>query len=159
MPSKGRGSLKSKAASHDLFSVLKGDHRKVQKLFQQILKSHRRSDDTFAEIQEALRKHMEAEEKYFYPALEREQKARGSILEAYEEHETGKELIKKMAEKGDDERWLARVKVLSDIIDHHVEEEEGMVFRQAKRLLGREQTREIAEKILQSEGDGGESEE
>ena len=97
---------------------------------------------------DALRPHMEVEEKYLYPAIKKGDDPKGEnaflINEAFEEHKWAKMLaaeIRKMDE--DDEMWLPKVDVLSDMIDHHVEEEEGDVFKAAKKVLGKDKEEEM----------------
>ncbi len=48
-----------------------------------------------------------------------------------------------------DEMWLPKVKVLSDMIDHHIKEEEGEVFKAAKKVLSKEKEEEILGQYLQ----------
>jgi hemerythrin-like domain-containing protein len=45
--------------------------------------------------------------------------------------------------------WIPKVKVLSDMIDHHIEEEEGEVFKAAKKVLSKDQEEEILSKFEQ----------
>lgn len=136
-----------------VFEILKEDHKNVKGLFEQILKERERDEETFTEINRELQVHMTAEERHLYPVLENEEQTRDMILESYEEHNLGKELIEKLnSDSFDDERWLAKIKVLSDVIDHHIEEEEGLMFPKAKKLINKEDEQRILESVLQEKG-------
>ena len=134
-------------SSDSVYTVLKNDHRNVQKLFQQILRDNRRSDETFARAQNALDAHMRAEERYFYPILERDSKGRPALLAAREEHEAAKTVLGKVGQSDDDQLWLARVKVLSDLIDHHIDQEESRLFGEAKRLISKQQSMDLGRTV------------
>lgn len=145
---------KKKRMSSGVFDVLKQDHRNVQHLFGRILKEHKRSDETFNEIKQELRVHMAAEEKFLYPVLENNEKVKDMILESYEEHSVGKEMMEKLEhDSKDDAHWLAKVKVLNDVIEHHIGEEEGMMFPKAKNILSKQQSEEITGLIQQEKSE------
>lgn len=132
----------------DAFQLLKHDHDEVKGLFKQIMDEHAVSTEVYSEISDELRVHMHSEEEYLYPLLENEEKVRDMVLEAYEEHAVAKELMKKLdRESLDEDHWLASIKVLNDIVEHHIEEEEKELFKKAKPILGKDQMREIADKI------------
>jgi hypothetical protein len=162
--SKGRGSAtkqtrgmsKPAAMSGQLFDLLKEDHDKVKDLFEQIEDSE---DDTesreelFSQIKGDLEIHMEGEESYLYPALEEHDDTREMALEAYEEHHVAKTVLIEVEELDqEDERWKAKMKVLKELIEHHIEEEEGELFKLAKKVLAKEEIQEISANIEQLKG-------
>lgn len=110
----------------DAIALLKADHRKVEDLFKQFCKASgtQRKWPLAEQICNELKIHAELEEKIFYPAFE------GKIdedlyREAYVEHDGAKVLINDiMASRGEDEFFEAKVTVLCEEIQHHVEEEE-----------------------------------
>jgi hemerythrin superfamily protein len=117
--------------------LLTEDHRNVQKMFR---KAERLESDD-AQLQEivqtacaALTQHAELEEALFYPAL-RESGADEDLLdEAEVEHDVAKQLIAELeGMSAGDERYKAMFKVLGEYVNHHVEEEEGQIFRAARR--------------------------
>jgi len=65
--------------------------------------------------------------------------------DAYEEHDVGKQIINDidMSDKSEEDRMLAKIKVLSENIDMHVKEEEDELFKKAKKVLSHEDEREI----------------
>jgi hemerythrin-like domain-containing protein len=135
-----------------LFKMLKEDHEKVKELFSQIEEDGDMEmedrEEVFSRIKDELSIHMEGEEKFFYPVLEENGEAREKVLESYEEHHVAKTVLGEFGRMSpDDEHWMAKVKVLKEIVDHHVEEEEKEVFKLAKKMLDKEQTQEIARQI------------
>ncbi|MDB5707477.1 MAG: hemerythrin [Sphingomonas bacterium] len=122
----------------DAIALLKADHRKVEELFGQYegATGDGRKQKIAMQICLELTVHAQIEEEIFYPACEG--KIEEDLLkEAYVEHDGAKVLIAEIEAGGpDDEYYDAKVKVLSEQIEHHVEEEEkrmeGM-FSQARK--------------------------
>lgn len=122
----------------DAVALLKADHRKVEDLFAKFeaAKGDGRKQALAEEICMELTVHTKIEEDIFYPACEG--KVEEDLLkEAYVEHDGAKVLIAEIEAGGpDDEFYDAKVKVLSEMIEHHVEEEEKRVegmFSQARK--------------------------
>jgi len=122
----------------DAIALLKADHRTVEDLFEQF--ENASGDGRKRKIAEQicleLTVHAQIEEEIFYPACEG--KVEEDLLkEAYVEHDGAKVLIAEIEAGGpDDEFYDAKVKVLSEQIEHHVEEEEKRmegVFSQARK--------------------------
>ena len=115
----------------DAIALLKADHRTVEELFEKFEKAtgDGRKKSIAEEICLDLSVHAQIEEEIFYPACEG--KVEEDLLkESYVEHDGAKVLIAEIIAGGpDDEFYDAKVKVLSEEIEHHVEEEE-------KRLEG-----------------------
>jgi hemerythrin superfamily protein len=133
-----------------IYDLLKLEHKDVKKLFKQILDAERYQENIYSQIKMALTLHMEGEEKLFYPKLENNQESRLLTLEAYEEHDVAKKVINDIDMTGasDKDTRLAKVKVLSEAINHHIEEEERDLFKNAKKVLSSEQEREIARQFM-----------
>lgn len=122
----------------DAIALLKSDHRKVEDLFAKFeaAKGDGRKKLIAERICMELAVHTQIEEDIFYPACEG--KVEEDLLkEAYVEHDGAKVLIAEIEAGGpDDEFYDAKVKVLSEQIEHHVKEEEQRVegmFAQAKK--------------------------
>jgi hypothetical protein len=122
----------------DAIALLKQDHRTVEGLFEKFEKAS--GTETKRKLAEEicleLSVHAEIEEAIFYPACEG--KVDEDLLkEAYVEHDGAKVLIAEIMNGGpDDEYYDAKVKVLSEEIEHHVEEEEKRLeglFAQARK--------------------------
>ncbi len=122
----------------DAVALLKADHRKVEDLFEKF--ENAKGDGAKKKLAEQicleLKIHAMIEEEIFYPACEG--KIEEDLLkEAYVEHDGAKLLINEIEAGGpNDEFYEAKVKVLSEEIEHHVEEEEKRVegmFSQARK--------------------------
>jgi hemerythrin superfamily protein len=144
MPTASRGSTgqskrpakSGRAAQQDAISLLKADHRQVEEWFEQFEKS--RSEDKKADLAkricDALRIHTTIEEEIFYPAFLEASGEEDIHHEAEIEHAGAKNLISQIEASGSDDYFDARVKVLSEMIKHHVKEEEqrGGMFSKAR---------------------------
>ena len=122
----------------DAVALLKADHRTVEELFEKFEKAtgDGRKQSIAEEICLDLSVHAQIEEEIFYPACEG--KVDEDLLkESYVEHDGAKVLIAEIMAGGpDDEFYDAKVKVLSEEIKHHVEEEEKRMeglFAQARK--------------------------
>jgi hemerythrin superfamily protein len=121
----------------DAIALLKADHRKVEELFEKFETATRDgSKERIAkQICMELTVHSKIEEEIFYPAC-KDAVEEDLIDEAYVEHDSAKVLIAEIEAGGPDEHYYdAKVKVLSEQIEHHVEEEEKRVegiFSQAR---------------------------
>jgi hemerythrin superfamily protein len=126
------------AAKPDAIALLKADHRKVEDLFAQFeaAKGDGKKKQLAQQICLELTVHTKIEEDVFYPACEGGVEE-DLINEAYVEHDGAKVLIAEIEAGGPDEKFYdAKVKVLSEMIEHHVEEEEKRVegmFAQARK--------------------------
>ena len=154
----------------DAIKLLTADHREVKALFQQYqeLVDHDAEDEEKQPIAEQicllLTVHAQIEEEIFYPAAHESIKEADLVDEATVEHASAKDLIAQIqASDPSEELYDAKVKVLGEYIDHHVKEEEGEMFPQARRArldlqhLG-EQLAERKQILMQEMGMGGEPE-
>ncbi|MEO7436374.1 MAG: hemerythrin domain-containing protein [Candidatus Binatia bacterium] len=118
--------------------LLKKQHREVKALFRQAKKANPQDRrEILDQIEEKLTQHMHIEENVFYPAVrELETKKTEEIVpEAYEEHNVVKMVLAGFpALDPEDERFEAKMTVLDELIQHHVEEEENEMFQAAEKL-------------------------
>jgi hemerythrin-like domain-containing protein len=133
----------------DAFNLLKEDHRKVEELFEQLESSRGAAKlRVFEQIKMELDLHTHIEEKIFYPALEKPRATHDLTLEAYEEHDVVKKLLREMSKaKSATEEWKAQAKVLQENVEHHVEEEENELFPKAQSALSEEEIEELGEEM------------
>jgi len=127
-----------KAGAPDAIELLEADHRDVEKMFKafEASKSDDKKGELAAKICTSLRVHTQIEEEIFYPAYLEATGNDEMNDEAIIEHDVAKKLIAEIEamEPGED-FYDAKVKVLSEIIKHHVKEEEeadGM-FAEARK--------------------------
>lgn len=129
----------------DAFELLKKDHKKVSQLFKEVeAASGQTKKQIFSRLKNELDVHAQVEERIFYPALENQEEARDITLEAYEEHKVVKDLLGELASgNAPDDEWDAKLTVLKENVEHHVEEEEGELFSKARKVLSRRQIEEL----------------
>jgi hemerythrin superfamily protein len=138
MPTKAKSGAQ-RAHEHDAISMLTADHKRVKKLFSDFsdLKNDGSDEDKAAIVEQIcseLKIHTELEEEIFYPAVRKAISDADLMDEALVEHAGAKELISQLEEASvDDDLYDAKVTVLGEQIDHHVEEEEGEMFPKAKK--------------------------
>lgn len=123
----------------DAIALLTEDHEKVKAMFEQYEglgdRAHATKQKLAMQICTELTKHAMAEEEIFYPAVREASKEYEDLVdEATVEHASAKDLIEQiMSMDSTEELFDAKVKVLSEQIEHHVEEEEGEMFPKARK--------------------------
>ena len=121
--------------THAVLAMLKEDHERVKHLFEEFkeLKGRDKSEAAKTAIRD-LEIHAELEERIIYPAIRQEIDMDDTMNEAVEEHHLVHVLIRELKKlKPSDETFEAKFNVLSELVQHHVEEEEGEVFPQAEK--------------------------
>ena len=136
--------------------LLKADHEKVKSILSQLSESTDRAVKKRTELLEKLELevsiHTQLEEEILYPAY----KAAGGkaetemYYEAKEEHRTVDSLVLPDL-KGTDPtspEFAGRVKVIKELLEHHIEEEETDMFPHAKKILGKAKLDELGDQML-----------
>ncbi len=134
--STGRRGRESK--SKDAIAILKADHRQVEGWFGQFDKARAdtRKGNLAGKICNALKIHMRIEEEIFYPAFLIATREKDLHHEAEVEHAGAKRLIAEIEAMGpSNDYYEAKITVLSEMIKHHVKEEEqpGGMFAEARK--------------------------
>ena len=107
----------------DAITLLKNDHRKVEKIFSDIEKGNGNRKQLFTELATELTVHAEIEEQLFYPAAKDAEPTRDLVLESYEEHKQVKMVLSDLEQADmNTDTWLAGLKVLMEDVQHHVGE-------------------------------------
>ena len=125
--------------AQDAIALLTADHREVKDMFEQFEQLGDRAKATKEKLKEkicqALTVHTQIEEEIFYPAVRGAFKdSEDMVDEAVVEHAAAKDLIRQLQEmQPDEDLYDAKVKVLGEEIDHHVEEEEEEMFPKARK--------------------------
>jgi len=121
----------------DGVTLLMRDHRGAEDLFkayEAAKADNRRKAAILAKLIAELRIHMQIEEEIFYPASRPFVDEQDTVNEAEVEHAAAKDLMCQLeAMSPDDDYYDAKVKVLQEMIDHHVEEEETEYFPEVRR--------------------------
>jgi len=136
----------------DALSLLKEDHDRVKKMLAEGESTTERAEKTRTELYAKLRQEMEIheriEEEIFYPALKEHPKAREIALEGYEEHHVVDQIMGELGQTDvGEETWAAKFKVMKENIEHHIEEEEGEMFSQARDVFEPQELEELGSRM------------
>ncbi|HAR63271.1 MAG TPA: hypothetical protein DF296_01605 [Candidatus Margulisbacteria bacterium] len=144
----------------DILELLKNDHDTIREMISELIGiSEERVQervDLFSELEKELRLHTKAEEDVYYPYLERNDDTRQNVYEAIEEHAVIEWLVEQLENRSVlDERWTAQLKVLDEIVEHHLQEEERDLFEATYGILNQEQREEVGSRfsIRKAEGE------
>ena len=136
--------------------LLKQDHDKVKGLFEKFEQAE--ADDQkrllVTQIIKELQVHTTIEEDVFYPAVRQaDEKTAELVREGLEEHHVADTLMREIqALDVSDPQLEAKMTVLKENVEHHVEEEESEMFPGLQRSLGAEKLEELGERMLQAKG-------
>ncbi len=136
----------------DIFDLLKQDHEKVAGIFEQLEPTTERAKKTreelFTRLKSELDLHAYLEETILYPVLKQVEETRDITFEAVEEHRVVKRFLKELDEiSKTSEQWTAKLTVLKENVEHHVEEEEGEIFKKARAALSSEQIEALTARL------------
>jgi len=144
--------------SQDALALLERDHRRFEDLLkhgdettERAIKGRRELLNT---LTAELNLHELVEEKILYPALKAHPEARDIVLEGYQEHHIADVLTRELHTlAAGDERWGAKFKVLKESLEHHIQEEEGDMFRKARGIFSREDLQALGAKMARMKAD------
>ncbi len=138
----------------DAISLLKSDHDKVKKMLAEGEATTERATKTRSDLFTALKRELEIheriEEEIFYPALKQHPKTRELALEGYEEHHVVDQILGELGQTDTaDETWAAKFSVAKENLEHHIEEEEGEMFRAVRQGFSREELEALGERMAE----------
>jgi len=136
----------------DAVTLLKDDHDTLKKILNDLDSTTERGvktrEELFTRVRRELEVHEAIEEEIFYPALKEHPKAKDLVLEAYEEHNVVDMVMAEIQDTPyDDETWGAKLTVMKENIEHHIEEEEGEMFPQAREVFARSELQELGDRM------------
>jgi iron-sulfur cluster repair protein YtfE (RIC family) len=136
----------------DALTLLKDDHDKVKGMLDKLDKTTERAEVTRTEGLQALKQeltiHETIEEEILYPALKEFAKTRDIALEAYEEHHVVDSILAELEQTPvDDETWAAKLTVMKENLEHHIEEEEEEMFKQARQVMDEGDLSELGDRM------------
>lgn len=131
--------------------LLQADHERVKSILSQLSESTERGvkkrTDLLAKLEMEITIHTRLEEEILYPAFKEAGGKEQDIMyyEAKEEHRTVDSLVLPDLKVTDPSspQFAGRVKVVKELLEHHIEEEETEMFPQAKKLLGKAKLEEL----------------
>lgn len=141
----------------DAIQLLKNDHQAMKDLLEELTQTTsravKRRTALLQEIQLNLHAHTTIEEEIFYPAFrDAGSKDQATMyFEALEEHRAAEDLVLPDLTKTspDSEQFAGRAKVLKELIEHHIQEEEKDMFKQARQLLDKTELQELGKRMTE----------
>jgi len=136
----------------DALQLLKEDHEKVKRMLGELDATTERAEktrtETFERLKRALTIHETIEEEILYPALEEFAKTRDIALEAFEEHHVVDLIVAELdTTPVSDETWGAKLTVMKENLEHHIEEEEDEMFEQARQVMDHNELVELGDRM------------
>ena len=121
-----------------IFELLKKDHREAKAALKKIenLESAQSAErkHMYAKVSAALEAHSRSEEKAVYDVVKDMPKTHEMVMEGFEEHHVLDRLMEELSETDPaEDAWLAKITVLREILEHHIEEEEDDLFKKIKK--------------------------
>jgi hemerythrin superfamily protein len=131
--------------------LLEKQHREVEELFEEFESAgdgaQKKKERLCQKISDQLAVHAEIEEKLFYPESKQED-TEDLLRESVEEHLAVKRLLADLIEGGtEDEQFTARMKVLQEQVEHHVEEEEKELFPKVRKSCSKEELEDLGKRM------------
>lgn len=137
--------------------LLKSDHETVKKLLSQLMETSNNAERTreklLHKIEKELEVHTKIEEEIFYPAFRKAGKKDDEpmVYEAREEHRAVEDLVVPDLDKTDlgSQEFRGRAKVLKELVEHHIEDEETEMFPRAEELLSADQLAQLGKEMAE----------
>jgi iron-sulfur cluster repair protein YtfE (RIC family) len=140
----------------NILTLLKSDHRAVADILKKLADTSEAAIKTrerlFLTLKNELTLHEKFEEEVFYPAIKenvsKHSDTKNLVMEAYQEHHVADILMAEMEQLSfDNEAWTAKLTVLKENIEHHVDEEENKLFPHVNKILTNEKLQEIGKQL------------
>jgi hemerythrin superfamily protein len=147
----------------DAIALLKADHKTVRGMFKETEELSERAKSQLKRLGDQICReltiHTEIEEQLFYPAVkERAQRGRKEerelVLESYEEHALAKHVISELQGiDGNDESYRPKLRVLMELVETHVKEEERELFPSVKQMMDENTLMELGQRMMEMKGE------
>lgn len=148
---KSTRSPKKVSEQGDIITLILKDHAPLKKL----IKIMKNSDKDLSERQDAFEQfcpllvaHAKSEEQVLYAHLKEQDDLREEALEGDVEHGLADQMVEEAMRTDDEDLWSARVKVLAELVEHHIEEEEEELLPDFRKNSEREERVELGEEYL-----------
>ena len=113
--------------------------------------STKEKTEAVREFAHLLKMHSQAEEETIYDALAEEAASEMAVLEAFEEHRIAEDLLQEIEDRHTGSRWdqklSAKAKVMAQLVEHHIEQEEDKIFDLAEEELSEEELIQLGEEF------------
>lgn len=143
--------MNSKNAGSDIIDLILEDHKPLKKLLK-VLKGEAKFEDKFIAFQEfapLLTMHAKPEEKTLYVAMKKQEDMRQDGYEGDVEHGLADQMVEEIKRtENDDDLWTARVKVLAELVEHHIKEEEEDMLPEYRKESDKEERIQLGANYL-----------
>ena len=146
------------ALPHDAVKLLERDHRRFEKLLEEgeetTARASKRRRSVLHTLAAEIAAHERKEEKVLYPALKTHPEAKDIVLESFQEHHVADVIVAELQRLDvSNEQWGAKFKVLKENIEHHIQEEEGPMWRTARGVLSQDELRQLGARMARMKAD------
>ncbi len=133
----------------DIFQQIHEDHLEVSRLIDQLrMQPDRNPNQAVQQLKDLLLPHAKTEELTLYALLLNHDEARAHVLKATEEHGVMEAMLEMFGDaRNNPDRLLAKLTVLEDLIQHHVDQEESRTFSMARSLLTDQQIQDLSRRF------------
>jgi hypothetical protein len=135
----------------DIIQLILTDHKALKRLIK-VMKdtdaSLREREDAFEEFAPLLVTHSVPEQETLYHAMQEDEELRSEGFEGEVEHQLADQMMEEARRTEDDDLWCARVKVLAELVEHHIEEEEDNLLPDYKKRAEVSERMELANEFL-----------
>ena len=146
-----------KMEKNDIVRLIMDDHKPLKKLIK-VLKSDKKELEekrmAFEEFAPLLLNHSKPEEQALYMKMREVEELRSESYEGETEHQLADRLMNEIMAVQEEHEWEAKVKVLAEIVEHHIEEEETEMLKEVKKELETEERVQIGEEFLRLKEQG-----
>jgi hemerythrin superfamily protein len=130
--------------------LIKEDHKKLRKMLDDTLAADGASEreERLSHLRTELVAHERMEEEVLYIRLRDEKKVHDEVLEGYEEHHVADIILDELMDvPPETDLWKAKMKVLKENVEHHLDEEEDELLKKAKSVLDRDELERLGERM------------
>lgn len=138
-------------AQGDIINLIIEDHKQLKQLVKILKNSEKDIDarmEAFAEFAPALTNHSKSEEHSLYAAMKQVESLRSETLEGSVEHGLADQMMEEIKRTSDQDLWTAKAKVLAELVEHHIKEEEDDLLPDYRKNSDIEERLEIGQKFL-----------
>ena len=137
--------------TQDIIDLILDDHKDLKRLIKTLKDSEADLGERYAAFEEfapLLTIHAKPEEQSLYIEMKKDDELRSEGMEGDVEHALADQLLNEIKNTEDEDLWSAKVKVLAELVEHHIEEEEDTLLPDYKKHSDKAQRIELGEKFL-----------
>lgn len=142
---------KKQNSKGDIINLILEDHKSLKRLIKVLKNSEKEFDvrmEAFEEFAPLLVNHAKSEEQSLYIEMKKDEELREEALEGDVEHGLADQLLEEVKRTEDEDMWSAKVKVLAELVEHHIEEEEEELLPDYRKESELEERIQLGAKFL-----------